>query len=58
MLSTSSWLRLPEHERDQVLVELMRVVAITGERDGRMGVFPADHFAGRDPTLAKALALR
>ena len=32
--------RLPELERDQLLVELMRIVAMTGERDGHMGLFP------------------
>ncbi len=32
--------RLPELERDQLLVELMRIVAMTGERDGHLGLFP------------------
>ncbi len=32
--------RLPELERDQLLVELLRIVAMTGERDGHMGLFP------------------
>ncbi|CAN5264760.1 hypothetical protein BH20ACT13_BH20ACT13_00860 [soil metagenome] len=32
--------RLPELDRDQLLVELMRIVAMTGERDGHMGLFP------------------
>ena len=32
--------RLPELGRDQILVELMRIVAMTGERDGHMGLFP------------------
>ena len=31
-------------ERDELLVELMRIVALTGERDGHMGLFPlVDH---------------
>ncbi|MDQ3086346.1 MAG: hypothetical protein M3Q67_06055, partial [Actinomycetota bacterium] len=32
--------RLPELERDQLFVELMRIVAMTGERDGHLGLFP------------------
>ena len=32
--------RLPELERDQLLVELLRIIAMTGERDGHMGLFP------------------
>ncbi len=32
--------RSSELERDQLLVELMRIVAMTGERDGHMGLFP------------------
>ena len=32
--------RLPELERDQLLVEILRIVAMTGERDGHMGLFP------------------
>ena len=32
--------RLPGLERDRLLVELMRIVAMTGERDGHMGLFP------------------
>jgi hypothetical protein len=36
--------RLPTLERDQVLVETLRIVAMTGERDGHMGLFPLhDH---------------
>ena len=36
--------RLPELERDQLLVELLRIIAMTGERDGHMGLFPlVDH---------------
>ena len=31
---------LPELERDELLVEVLRVVAMTGERDGHMGLFP------------------
>ena len=31
-------------ERDELLVELLRIVAMTGERDGHMGLFPlVDH---------------
>ena len=36
--------RLPGLERDEVLVEAMRLLALTGERDGHMGLFPL--FAG------------
>ena len=32
--------RLPELERDELLVEVLRIVAMTGERDGHMGLFP------------------
>jgi hypothetical protein len=32
--------RAPALERDQLLVELLRIVAMTGERDGHMGLFP------------------
>ena len=32
--------RLPGLERDQLLVEVLRIVAMTGERDGHMGLFP------------------
>ena len=32
--------RAPQLGRDQLLVELMRIVAMTGERDGHMGLFP------------------
>jgi hypothetical protein len=32
--------RAPRLGRDQLLVELMRLVAMTGERDGHMGLFP------------------
>ena len=36
--------RMPGLERDEVLVELLRIVALTGERDGHMGLFPlVDH---------------
>ena len=36
--------RLPGLERDQVLVGLLRIIAMTGERDGHMGLFPLlDH---------------
>ena len=36
--------RLPELERDELLVELLRIIAMTGERDGHMGLFPlVDH---------------
>ena len=36
--------RLPALERDQILVELLRFIAMTGERDGHMGLFPlVDH---------------
>ncbi len=36
--------RLPELERDEILVELLRIIAMTGERDGHMGLFPlVDH---------------
>jgi hypothetical protein len=36
--------RLPALERDEVLVGLMRIIAMTGERDGHMGLFPlVDH---------------
>ena len=32
--------RLPGLERDPLLVEVLRIVAMTGERDGHMGLFP------------------
>ncbi len=36
--------RLPGLERDELLVELLRIIAMTGERDGHMGLFPLhDH---------------
>jgi hypothetical protein len=36
--------KAPELERDQLLVEILRIVAMTGERDGHMGLFPlVDH---------------
>lgn len=36
--------RLPGLERDEVLVGLLRIIAMTGERDGHMGLFPLlDH---------------
>ena len=36
--------RLPSLERDELLVEMLRIVAMTGERDGHMGLFPlVDH---------------
>ena len=36
--------RAGELERDGLLVELLRIVAMTGERDGHMGLFPlVDH---------------
>ena len=36
--------RIPGLERDEILVELLRVIASTGERDGHMGLFPLmDH---------------
>ena len=36
--------QLPELERDEILVELLRIIAMTGERDGHMGLFPlVDH---------------
>ncbi len=36
--------RLPSLERDELLVELLRIIAMTGERDGHMGLFPlVDH---------------
>jgi hypothetical protein len=35
---------LPTLERDELLVEILRIVAMTGERDGHMGLFPlVDH---------------
>jgi hypothetical protein len=35
---------LPSLERDEILVELLRIIASTGERDGHMGLFPlVDH---------------
>lgn len=36
--------RAGELDRDELLVELLRIVAMTGERDGHMGLFPlVDH---------------
>jgi len=36
--------QLAELERDEILVELLRIIAMTGERDGHMGLFPlVDH---------------
>lgn len=32
--------RIPGLERDEILVELLRIIASTGERDGHMGLFP------------------
>jgi hypothetical protein len=35
---------LPSLERDEILVELLRIIASTGERDGHIGLFPlVDH---------------
>ena len=36
--------RLPALDRDEILVDVLRIVAMTGERDGHMGLFPlVDH---------------
>lgn len=36
--------RLPGLEHDEILVGLLRIIAMTGERDGHMGLFPlVDH---------------
>ena len=36
--------QLADLERDEILVELLRIIAMTGERDGHMGLFPlVDH---------------
>ena len=36
--------RLPVLDRDEILVDVLRIVAMTGERDGHMGLFPlVDH---------------
>lgn len=36
--------RIPGLERDELLVEILRIIAMTGERDGHMGLFPlVDH---------------
>ena len=34
--------RVPQLDRDELLVELMRFLALVGERDGHTGIFPLD----------------
>jgi hypothetical protein len=43
--------RLPSLGRDETLVELMRLVALLGVRDGHSGIFPLDETHRRRPRL-------
>jgi hypothetical protein len=43
--------RLPSLGRDETLVELMRLVALLGARDGHSGIFPLDETHRRRPRL-------
>ncbi len=43
--------RLPALGRDETLVELMRLVALLGARDGHSGIFPLDETHRREPRL-------
>ena len=43
--------RLPSLGRDETLVELMRLVALLGARDGHSGIFPLDDTHRRRPRL-------